>query len=817
MIQRPARPHPPPRRPFRPGGALVCAGALALGAALLVPSAARAQGGAAAGASGGADSVPVHTVAGVVRAADSDAPLADAAVELLRVHAGADTTHVAAARAGVGGRFALRRVTPGAYALRVRSPGYRPLMLGVTVPTTGRPADVVARLERAPVALASVVVTPGQYGVLADGPATAQSLSRAQLEAAPQVGEDLFRMVTRLPGVAANDFSAAFRVRGGAQEELLVTLDGLELYEPFHLKDFDGALSIIDLGIVGGLDLNTGGFGARYGDRLTGVMEIRTLTPEPDAVHGEAALTLTTLRGNGRGTFAGGRGAWLLSARQGFLEPALRVAGEDDDLQPNYHDLFGKLTFAPREGQELALHALYAGDRLRFQASPDEVRLRSAYQSGYLWLTWRARVAARLSATTVLSAGRLTWRRDGDRDSPIDRSANLRVRDRRDFVPLALRQDWSYEHTPRQLWTWGVEAERLAASYRYDRYRQRLVVVRGRVLVETSRRDTELAPDGVGLAAYAAHRASLGDALTTEAGLRVDRYTRRDPDERVTGWQLSPRLAAAYAVGDRTTLRAAWGRYAQAEGVQELQVQDSVLGFAPAELAEHRVVGVERLLSGGATARLEAYERRTLRARARFTSVDNVLDLLPEVGPDRRLAQPTDGVARGVELMVRRDRPAGLSWGASYALARADETVDGRRVPRPLDQRHTLVLDAAYRPSTAWTFGGAFVYHTGWPTTSYVVEADTLRNNLILIHRVYGPRNAERLPPYHRLDLRATRYFDVGGGRLAVFVDVFNAYDHQLPRQAELEGRELEPTGEFRRHLDALLPRVPSLGVTWTF
>ncbi|HEX6630278.1 MAG TPA: TonB-dependent receptor [Gemmatimonadaceae bacterium] len=802
-----------PRRSFRPGGALVCAGALTLVAA----HAARAQGQAGAlDTRVTADSTAAGVVTGVVRAADSGAPLADAAVELLRIR-GADTTRVAATRAGAGGRFVLRGVPPGVHALRVRSPGYRPLVLGVTVPATGAPADVVARLEPAPVSLASVVVTPGQYGVLAEGPVATQSLSRQQLEAAPQVGEDLFRMVTRLPGVAANDFSAAFRVRGGAQEELLVTLDGLELYEPFHLKDFDGALSIVDLGVVGGLDLNTGGFGARYGDRLTGVMEIRSLVPEPGAAHGEGALTLTTLRGNGRGTFADGRGDWLLSARRGFLQYALRLAGEDDDLQPDYDDFFGKLVVRPREGHEVALHALYAGDRLRFHAGPDEIRLRSAYQSGYAWLTWRARVAERLTATTLLSAGRLTWRRDGDRDSPIDGSPNLRVRDDRTFTPLALRQDWSFEPSPRRLWTWGVEAKRLHAGYDYDGFRQRIIVRGAQVLTETMLSTVDVSPSGLSLAGYAAQRLRVGPALTAEVGLRADRFTRRYPGEAVDGWQLSPRVAAAYALGDRTTLRAAWGRYAQAEGVHELQVQDSLLGFAPAELAEHRVVGVERALAGGATARLEAYERRTLRARARYTSVDNTLDLLPEIGPDRRLAQPYDGVARGVELLVRRDRPAGLSWGASYALARADDEVDGRRVPRTLDQRHTLVLDAAYRPDPAWVLGGAFVYHTGWPTTSYTVTADTLRNNLILLRREYGPRNAERLPAYHRLDLRVTRYFDVGGGRLAAFLDVFNVYDHQLPRQPALEGRELEPTGDFRRHLDALLPRVPSVGLTWTF
>ena len=213
-------------------------------------------------------------------------------------------------------------------------------------------------------------------------------------------------------------------------------------------------------------------------------------------------------------------------------------------------------------------------------------------------------------------------------------------------------------------------------------------------------------------------------------------------------------------------------------------------------------------------ARLEGYERRALRTRPRFSSADNTLELFPEIGPDRRLLAPTGGVARGVELLLRRPRPAGLSWSAAYSLARADDELDGRRVPRPLDQRHTLTLDLAYRPSPAWTVGATWVYHGGWPTTGYVTRADTLRGG-VLIARVYGPRNAERMAPYHRLDARVTRRFDVGGGRLALFVDVFNAYDHRTPRPPD-DGapRNGRPTSE---HFDALLPRVPSFGVIWDF
>ena len=136
-----------------------------------------------------------------------------------------------------------------------------------------------------------------------------------EVETIPQFGEDIFRAVTRLPGITGDDFSAKFTVRGGENDQVLVRVDGVELYDPFHLMDIGGgALSIIDVGLIEGVDLLTGGYPAEYGDKLSGVFDVRTRTPQPGRTHAAVGLSMM----NARALIEGGseRSSWLVSARR---------------------------------------------------------------------------------------------------------------------------------------------------------------------------------------------------------------------------------------------------------------------------------------------------------------------------------------------------------------------------------------------------------------------------------------------------------------------------------------------------------------------
>lgn len=216
-------------------------------------------------------------------------------------------------------------------------------------------------------------------------------------------------------------------------------------------------------------------------------------------------------------------------------------------------------------------------------------------------------------------------------------------------------------------------------------------------------------------------------------------------------------------------------------------------------------------------ARIEAYDRQLSRVQSRYVSIDNSLDVFPETEPDRALLAPTSARASGVEMLVTRPSGQHLTWSATYAYAVANDEVAGRTTPRTLDGRHTVALDVGWHPSAQWRISGAWLYHTGWPTTPFDFSVDTLRNGSLIATPHYGLRNSTRLAPYHRLDLRATRTFAVRGTELNVFVDLFNAYNRRNERAFDplvtTDGQHVT----FGKRVDALLPRLPSFGLSWEF
>jgi outer membrane cobalamin receptor len=224
---------------------------------------------------------------------------------------------------------------------------------------------------------------------------------------------------------------------------------------------------------------------------------------------------------------------------------------------------------------------------------------------------------------------------------------------------------------------------------------------------------------------------------------------------------------------------------------------------------------VEATLDGGIELRVEAYDRGLSDLRPRYFNLTSTNSPVGEMEDDRVAVLPERGKARGIELLVQKNG-ARVDWSASYVLAKADDQVGGRWVPREVDQRHAMNLVLTYRPKPTWSIGGSWQYHSGWPATSTVFHAERVGNSTWAVSS-FGELNGVRLPSYQRLDLRATRLFQLRDQRISVYLDVFNALNRD--NAAGFEYSVYFQNGQLRatEKYESLLPRIPTLGISWEF
>lgn len=765
------------------------------------------------GRRGAEDAVTEVTVLGSVVELGSDRPIPAADVQLRSPERRSLT--------GGDGRFVLTGVAPGVHRIRVQAFGYAETEATVTV---GAHAvqGVRIELERAPIPLAEIVITPGSYGVLEVSPAVMGSaITRDDIEATPQIGDDVFRTLARLPGVATEDVSAQLNVRGGKASDMLVRLDGLELFEPYHLRDLDGVFGIVDVQSLGSIDLITGGFPADFGDKWGGVFDMHSRNPPAAGTRTTVGMSLSSLSLISQGTFDEGRGQWLTSLRRGFLEYVLAVTDVDDDLRPAYWDVFGRGQYLLSEKHLITLDVLAAGDDVHWQDDGTNLRVDSDWANTYAWAGWEASLTPSLRAKTMLSAGRVKRDRGGRGGNPGDGvfvPVSSYVSDRASFAFWGLKQDWQVDVSGDALVKAGFDLRGSGGEYDYFSSATFYDVDGlGNIVMPTRSRNVALEPHGTELGMYAALRGRAAHTVTWEAGLRYDHESHTGDSD------VAPRLLLRWDIDQGSTFRATWGRYYESQRLHELNVADGEMTYGPSERAEQLALGLERRFDSGVTGRVEAYHRTVSDPRPIYVNLSREINPVMEVSGDRTRIDPTRGRALGLELLLDRDRPRGMSWSTSYAWARAEQEVDGRWAPQTHDQLHTLNVHGSYRTDT-WQLSASWHYHTGWPVTRQYLDATVSQGpdgeiDAYVVTRGFGALNAERLPAYHRLDVRATRRFRMGRSALEIYLDVFNLYDQDNLRgyAYSLNGN---PAGYYtteRSNGEEMMPILPTVGFRWVF
>ena len=702
------------------------------------------------------------------------------------------------------GRLALSGDAARRHGITFVAPGFAPARRSLQLPATGAAFEIeLTRLREEP---AEVVVTASRYEILNELASTPFLIDRRAIDQQPDLGDDPMRALHRLPGMAAGGASARAHVRGGEQEETAIVLNGQLLLDPFHIRDYQSLFSAIDARAIDAIEVYTGGFPVRYGDRMGGLVLIDALSAaEPR--HTELGLSVFNTSMLSAGTIGDGTGSWLVSARRGNLDWVI-----NEELgEPSYYDLFGEIrvNFAPRN--TVTVNALSARDRVRLVTEGDPTEREESNndtRNTHFWVHWEQEWSNALTSSTAFFASRFDSRRFGFVDDP--QKIVGAVDDRRDVAVNGVRQDWTYALVEGHTLAWGGEYQKLAADYVYRSFANYFGFFRAFAGVPTAiRRAADVTADGELFAIYLSDRWEIGDAWTAELGWRWDKQGYTDtPNER----QFSPRFSLLHEVGERTDLRFGFGRYFQSQGIHELQVEDGVTKFATAQRADQAVLGVQHRFSDRYSVRAEAYFRALRQLRPRFENAFDPLAVIPELEPDRVRIAPERAFARGLEVSVVYTGADELGWWASYVLSRVEDRIAGVDVPRSWDQRHAAQVGAAW-DGGRWNFAGALNVHSGWPTTGLTFDGTDAAPAVII-----GARNALRLDAFASLDLRASRTLPLRVGSLDFFIEISNVTNRANPCCGDFDLEEHSAGHVFlEQDTDDWLPRLGSVGVLWKF
>lgn len=676
--------------------------------------------------------------------------------------------------------------------------------------------------EETEVTLDSIDVV-GSYSLGRDAPASTAALSAEELRELPHFGDDIVRAVTVLPGVTSNDVSAEFSIRGGLTREVLYEIDGLEIFEPFHLKDYQGLFSIVDPDVLGGVDLFTGSFPVEYGDRATGVLDLRTYLPSSRSY--ELGVSLLNVWGSAADTY--GKGTWFASARRGWLDLVLDLVGNEEEETevrrgsgPEYWDVLGKVTYDLGPGQDLSLQTLLSGDsndqfeRELEDGFFEEETTDASYGNSYLWGRHSAILGDSALVESMLAVGRVDRDRFTAEEGP---ERDFEIRDERTLDVIQARQDGSWQLGERHYLKAGWEARHYDVEYDYFNELFDIDSVGDELGVEPITR-FEGTFDSDHLAVYLADRWRITPRFVVEAGVRWDDFSLTEEDH------VSPRVNALVELGGGWQARAGWGLFHQSQRPNELQVEDGETTFFGAERAEHRTLGLERTVSRGDgqwDLRLEAYQRVMEDLRPRYENVFQTFVINPETANDRIRVAPTEAEARGVELFLARRGGGTFDWWVNYAWSEVEDVIDGRKVLRATDQTHALNLSTSWRPNPRWSFNAVWIYHTGWPTTPVSVALGQDETGAPVAVPVIGELRSARLDDYHRLDVRASRRFGAGRRVIELFVDVQNLYNQANDAGFEVGGGDftVDDAGNavYTPTPEEWLGILPSFGISWSF
>lgn len=630
-----------------------------------------------------------------------------------------------------------------------------------------KPAEVVFSIRKD--TLIEVALEPGHEldGVVVKGARTpvnnVATLRISELRQLPSLGgkPDVLKSMQLLPGIQAqNEGSSLLLVRGGDPGQNLYLFDNVPVIYVNHLGGF---MSVFNLDIINSIDLYKGGFPARYGGRLSSVVDITQREGNHASVKGSLSIGVTDVSLSVEGPTILKNSNFIITGRKTLTEPIMALATQlmenNYTVAYGFHDLNGKFTWKPNERNSLHLNLYQGDDYLNFWSTQKSSSKTENAHMGNTWGNWLAsgkwnRVLSRkvfMSNNLSYSRYRLKFYQaysvtDSIKHPIFDREFRSSVAD------LSLRSNIKYQ----VLKPWSLESGIQISNLNH-------------IPNSYSASEISIQPAGEKLhaletALYIDNKIAFSGRFVANMGMRLVYYSASG----LNSVSFEPRVRMSFILFPDQKLHASFQRVTQ--NAQLLFTTGTIMnsevwipaspGIDPAQSDQYTFGWNGIFLKGQYTTEITGYYK-TMSNLATYR--EGFTNLMGDTDWRNKVVTGGTGTSTGIEFLLKKTYGVWtgfVSCGWSRTTRHFQQINNGKAFIFDFDRPYTVSLNINHTFSEKWSASLTWIYHTGLPYTPVLGRQLTLdtepdeSGNLDyyeVLH--YGDRNSDRMKDYHRLDV----------------------------------------------------------------
>lgn len=658
---------------------------------------------------------------------------------------------------------------------------------------------------------------------------------------------DVIKALQLLPGVqSGSEGTSGFYVRGGGPDQNLILLDGVPVYNANHLFGF---FSVFNADAISNVKLIKGGFPARYGGRLSSVLDIRMKEGNNKKLKGEGSLGLISSKLTFEGPLFNENTSFLISGRRTYIDilaqPIIKAqnsASDYDKLSAGYYfyDFNAKINHKFSNKSRLYLSAYLGKDKAYFKLKETDNPYYYEDNFGLGWgnktiaLRWNYMITNKLFSNTTITYSEYKFntgmemieKTNDITDSEFDFEYISGIND------VAGKIDFDYIPNPNHNIKFGL-------NNIYHTFKPGVNTFYVQFDENTEPIDTTFGNNEIYANEYSVYLEDdfrIGALFKANIGLHYSGFLVNDEFYH----SLQPRISARYLISENLSVKAAYSQMSQyihlltntSIGLPTdlwLPVTENIKPQRSSQIA----AGMALSLNEKYDITLEGFYKKMnslieYKEGASFLSFDNSWEDKLEIGK---------GWAYGMEFLIEKKIGKTSGW-LGYTLSWANRQFEnisfGEIFPYKYDRRHDLSLVLIHKFSNKFDIGLTWVYGTGNAVTLAFEKYNSLGSSVKISNidyysrpgvilpgndvEYFEKRNNYRMPSYHRLDLGVNFHKKTKWGQGSLSLGVYNAYNRKNPFFLMFDGK-YNQDGDYISQLKqySLFPIIPSIAVSFKF